>query len=249
MIRIISRLDIKSRNLIKGKQFEGLRKLGDPKSYAVNYYEEGIDEIFLIDNVASLYRKNFEINLLDDISKKILIPITAAGGIDDLEIAKSIFKYGADKIAINSNIINNLSLLEDLVNYFGSSNIIVSIEAKKNNKSWEIYSLGGREKSNISIENWIENISSKLPGEIYITSIDYDGMQNGFCINLFKKVNRLTNIPIIVGGGFGQISHIDELLENCQISAVTIGSALHNNSLKIMDLKEHVYKKGFKVRI
>ena len=147
MIRIISRLDIKSRNLIKGKQFEGLRKLGDPKSYAVNYYEEGIDEIFLIDNVASLYRKNFEINLLDDISKKILIPITAAGGIDDLEIAKSIFKYGADKIAINSNIINNLSLLEDLVNYFGSSNIIVSIEAKKNNKSWEIYSLGGREKS------------------------------------------------------------------------------------------------------
>ena len=249
MIRIIARLDIKSNYLIKGKQFEGLRKIGDPSSFAENYYNKEVDEIFLIDNVASLYGKTFQLELLNNISKKTFIPITAAGGIDNLTVAKKIFKNGADKIAINSCLIHNLSLLDEFVEYFGSSNIVASIEAKKKNDTWEIYSLGGREKSNIDINEWIKKLALKKPGELLITSIDNDGMHEGFDIDLIKRINNLTDIPLIVSGGFGEMKHIDELLENCSLSAITIGSAFHYNKISIFDIKEHLYKKGYQIRL
>ena len=171
-MRTIARIDIKNENVIKGINLEGLRKIGNPNRIIKDYYINGIDELLIIDSVASLYGRNNLFELIKNITNDIFVPITLGGGIRSLKDIEDALNSGADKVAINSKALESPNFLTEAVSNFGESTIIVNIEAKKiREKSWEPYKFCGREKTNLKIEDWIYTIQSKGCGEILLTSI------------------------------------------------------------------------------
>ncbi len=239
-MRIISRLDIKNEFVIKGINLEGLRKIGDPVILSEKYYKDKADELILYDTVASLYGRNNLFHLIREITKKIFIPVCLCGGIRNLEDIKNALDSGADKVGINTAIVNNPFFLKEASENFGSSNIIASIEAKKiNNNKWEVYTHNGRDKSGIMVNDWIKKIQEIGCGEILLTSIDADGTQLGFDMELLNYIKQAKiNVPIIISGGCGNFDHIKKIHKKLPDEAVAIASALHYKKLKITEIKE-----------
>ena len=237
-MRIIARLDINNEDVIKGINFEGLRKVGQPSILAHKYYDHGADEIIYMDCVASLYGRNSLEKLLTEAAKNIFIPIAVGGGIRTIDDASKLFSSGADKVAINSSAIENPRIFFDLVNRFGGQSIILSIEAKKiGKKKWAVFKNYGRDSTNIDVIDWIKKISSYGVGEILLTSIDYEGLENGLDLELYEEASKTTNIPIIASGGFGKLEHLKDLNNSANIDALAISSALHYNKCSIKDVK------------
>lgn len=247
-IRVISRLDIKGSNLIKGIQLEGLRVLGKPNVFAKKYYFDGIDEILYMDSVASLYGRNNLDHIVKETTKEIFVPITVGGGIRTLDDAYKMFKNGADKVAVNSAIIKNKNFLNELVNEYGSQSIVVSIEAKKKNNSWEVYFDNGREPTNINVFSWVEECQDRGAGEILITSVDNDGTKKGFDFNLYNTLPKI-NIPLIISGGFGGIHDLEIINKLDYVDAISIGTAFHYNLIKPQDITSHLYKEKLYSRL
>jgi cyclase len=248
-IRIISRLDIKAPNLIKGIQFEGLRVMGLPQEYAEKYYYEGADELLCIDTVASLYNRNNILNIVKDIADEIFIPLTVGGGLRCQLDVKNALRSGADKVAINTAAVKNPNLLSNISKDFGSQCVVLSIEAKKiNTNQWEVYTDNGRERTNIDVFNWIEEASEYGIGEVLITSVDKDGTQKGFDIELCQMVSNIVKVPIIVSGGMGSLEDFDNLVKYTDVDAVAIGSVLHYNKISITDIRTRARMIGLEVR-
>ncbi len=242
-MRIIPRLDIKNENVIKGINFEGLRVVGNPNKIAKKYYEDGADELIYSDCVASLYGRNSLIDLVKDAVNDIFIPITVAGGIRSETDADLLMKNGSDKLAINSGLFTNKDLGKSLVQKFGSQSIILSIEAKKISKnSWEAYKNFGRDKTGMDVSEWLNKMSNCNFGEILLTSIDADGISNGFDVELYESVCDKINIPIIACGGFGKLSHIEDLKRHSEIDAIAISKALHYEKITIKEIKNFIKK-------
>ena len=235
-MRIIARLDVKNNFVIKGINFEGLRKIGDPLKLAKKYYEEKIDEIMFIDAVASLYDRNNLFNIIDQSTKEIFCPITLGGGIRSLEDIDKALKSGADKVAINSHAIENPQFIKQAVENFGSSTILVNIEAKKINNDWEIYKFYGREKTGIKLLEWLHTVQEMDCGEIILTSIDKEGLQTGMDFELLDYINDKINRPLIFSGGFNNLDELKKIKKHPFIS-ISIASVLHYQTLKIQDIK------------
>lgn len=235
-MRIIARLDVKNNFVIKGINFEGLRKIGDPLKLAKKYYEEKIDEIMFIDAVASLYDRNNLFNIIDQSTKEIFCPITLGGGIRSLEDIDKALKSGADKVAINSHAIENPKFIKQAVENFGSSTILVNIEAKKINNDWEIYKFYGREKTGIKLLEWLDTVQEMDCGEIILTSIDKEGLQTGMDFELLDYINNKINRPLIFSGGFNNLDELKKIKKHPFIS-ISIASVLHYQTLKIQDIK------------
>ena len=178
-MRIIGRLDIKNDYVIKGINFEGLRKIGKPVEIALKYYEEGVDELLLMDSVATLYSRQNLFDIIKKITERIFIPVCVGGGIRSLKDIEMALNSGADKVAINSSIVKDISLLELAKKNFGASNIVVSMEVKRTKDNWEIYVSNGRDKTGIKLLEWINRVQEIGCGEILITSIDSDGTKKG----------------------------------------------------------------------
>tara|TARA_B100001027_G_scaffold215927_1_gene190971 strand:+ start:580 stop:1410 length:831 start_codon:yes stop_codon:yes gene_type:complete len=231
-LRIIPRLDIKGQNLVKGIHLEGFRALGNVNDYIEKYYLEEADEILLNDVVASLYNRNTLFNLIKKITKKIFIPLIAGGGIKSLKDIEFLLSSGADRVFLNSSIIQNPRLLSDAVKYFGSSTIIVSIEAIKSKRKYFCLTNSGREETNLEVNSWIKQVEDRGASEIFLTSVDMDGTGRGFDIKLISQINNLISIPIIISGGYGKTTDIKKILKYKKISAISIGSALHYSSIK-----------------
>ena len=231
-LRIIPRLDIKGQNLVKGIHLEGFRALGNVNDYIEKYYLEEADEILLNDVVASLYNRNTLFNLIKKITKKIFIPLIAGGGIKSLKDIEFLLSSGADSVFLNSSIIQNPRLLSDAVKYFGSSTIIVSIEAIKSKRKYFCLTNSGREETNLEVNSWIKQVEDRGASEIFLTSVDMDGTGRGFDIKLISQINNLISIPIIISGGYGKTTDIKKILKYKKISAISIGSALHYSSIK-----------------
>ena len=239
--RIIARLDIKGKKLIKGIRFEGLRVIGDAVDFAEKYYLNGIDEILYIDAVASLYGRNSLSEILSETSKKIFVPITAGGGIKSIEDAKSLISNGADKVAVNTGLVENISLANSLVKVFGSQCIVASIQAKRNpNLGWEVMKASGRERTGKRVIDWINDLQGQGVGEILITSVDMDGLSKGIDSDLIEVCSKVCKIPLLVGGGFGQEAEVDRVIINPKISGVSIGASFHKNKLSIKNLKNKI---------
>ena len=235
-MRIIARLDVKNNFVIKGINFEGLRKIGDPLKLAKKYYEEKIDEIMFIDAVASLYDRNNLFNIIDQSTKEIFCPITLGGGIRSLEDIDKALKSGADKVAINSHAIENPQFIKQAVENFGSSTILVNIEAKKINNVWEIYKFYGREKTGIKLLEWLDTVQEMDCGEIILTSIDKEGLQTGMDFELLDYINDKINRPLIFSGGFNNLDELKKIKKHPFIS-IAIASVLHYQTLKVQDIK------------
>lgn len=248
-IRVIARLDIKGPDVINTIQLEGLRKVGSPNELAKNYYNQGADELLIIDQVASLYQRDHLVDLIKIFTKEIFIPITVGGGIKSVDDARLLLRSGADKVAINTAAVSDQNLIEKLSKEFGKQCIVVSIPSKMvQNGEWEVYTNGGRDKTGLEVFKWAQKVVSLGAGELLITSIDKDGLRKGFDLNLLQKFNELDDTPIIVSGGLGKPSHISDLLDICNCEAIASADYLHMKRGNIQELKNEILKLKFNVR-
>ncbi len=248
-IRLIGRLDIKGPNLIKGIRFEGLRVLGDPENFAVNYYNQGIDELMYIDTVASLYGRNNLLEFVKKIGKKVFTPLTVGGGIRSLDDAKEFLNSGADKVALNTAAINNPKIINQIAKRFGSQSISIMIDAKKKKEnSWEAYTLQGREKTGKDVVQWVKEVIDQGAGEIILTSVDRDGTLKGFDENLISIVSDVSTVPLIAGGGFGKLNDLKKILKIKKNINFSIGTAIHKKFFSIKEIKNFIKKNGCEVR-
>jgi cyclase len=248
-LRLIGRLDIKGPNLIKSVQFEGLRVMGDPNKFAIEYYESGIDELIFIDMVATLYNRNTLNEIIKKAAQDIFVPITVGGGIRTIGDAREMFRSGADKIAINTAAVKEPKLISNLANEFGSQSVVVSIEAKrKASKKWEVFTNNGREPTGIDVVEWSEICVELGAGEILLTSVDNEGTKKGFDLELVNAVSSVVDTPIIASGGMGVPEHASKLIEKTQIGALAMGRILHYKDYDLRDIRNHLGECGFKVR-
>ena len=237
-IRIIPRLDIKGPNLVKGIHLEGLRVLGKPEAAARYYYEHGADELIYMDVVASLYGRNSLTEIIKKTSKEIFMPLTVGGGLRTLDDIRDVLRAGADKVSLNTAAINNPQLVAEASRRFGSSTILVSIEAiRKPDGSYEAYTDNGREKTGVDALAWAKRLVELGAGEIMVTSIDREGTGHGFDLELTLKVSEAVNIPVIACGGAGKIEHIYDAVHAGKADAVSIASILHYNYIKHCELE------------
>ncbi len=248
--RVISRLDIKGENLIKTIRLEGLRKVGKPDEAATKYYNNGIDEIIFMDIVASLYQRNNLHDILSLVANNIFVPITAGGGVKSIEDAQTLLRSGADKVAINTEAVKNPKIISKLAENIGSQAVVLSIEAKKiNDKDWIAYVDNGREKTNRSVLEWVQEAEKLGAGEILLTSVDREGTRSGFDIELVKNVSKAVSIPVIACGGMKDYESFFEVVKIGMANAVAMSDCLHFNRLEILNIKKEAKKAGIKVRI
>ena len=243
-VRIISRLDIKGSNVVKGLRLEGLRVVGKPAELAKLYYEDGADEILYIDIVASLYERNNLSNVVKEaISLGVYVPMTVGGGIRKLEDIQELLHAGADKVAINTAATKNPQLITEAARRFGSQCIVGSIEAKKIAPgSWEAYVDNGREKTGLDAVEWAKKLVELGAGELLITSVDRDGCELGYDLELIETISRLVSVPVIASGGAGNPQHVVQCALNTNCDAVAVGSILHYKKSSIPKIKDALDK-------
>jgi imidazole glycerol-phosphate synthase subunit HisF len=247
-VRIISRLDINNDFVIKGKYYEGLRKVGRPDIMAKKYYLDGADEIVFLDAVASLYDRNSLFEIIKKISKDVFIPITVGGGIRSIKDIRKILRSGADKIAINSHFHKNYSFVKNAVKVFGSSTIVGSITAMKHEEGWKAYIDNGKHLVYESLQDIIKRFEDDGVGELIINSKDKDGIMKGFDLELIEHVTRKVTVPIVVSSGAGQVNDIIDLIKKTNCDAVCIASILHYNKATIREIKSQLKKNNIIVR-
>ena len=248
-IRLISRLDIKAPYLVKGIQLEGLRKLGDPNKFALQYYNDCVDEIYYIDIVASLYDRNSLTDIISNTTNEVFVPITVGGGLRNLNDIEKVLRAGADKVSVNTAAIKNPEIINDIAKRFGSSCIALSIEAKKKeNNNWEAYYDNGREHSGLNVIEWAKEGQERGAGEVFITSVDRDGTRQGFDTNLAHALSDKINVPLIISGGFGKLKDISDLVSVSNLGGIVIGSATHYNELTFREIRDYCIREGLPVR-
>ena len=199
--RIIAKLDIKDKNLVKGVNFEGLRVVGRPHEFANYYYENGIDEIFYQDVIASLLGRNTLSKIIADSSRDIFVPITVGGGIKSLKDIEIVLKSGADRVSLNSGVLENLDLIKSSIKNFGSSNIIFAIEVMKIDGELKVVKFNGREKTPYKLIDWLKILVESGASEVFLSSINHDGTGKGIDFEILEAVKHFENLSIIYHGG------------------------------------------------
>ncbi len=248
-IRLISRLDIKGPNLIKGIHLEGLRVIGDPQEYATKYYNQGADELIYIDIVASLYGRSKLPEIVSRTVEEVFVPLTVGGGIRNIDDVTELLRAGADKVAINTAAVQNPQLINEVSRRFGSQCMVLSVEAKKQSEnSWEVYTDSGREKTGINVLDWVREGELQGAGEILLTSIDAEGTKKGFDINLIKLISHSVNIPVIASGGMGSSQHLEDAVKIGGADAIAMADILHYNRSSIPQIREEAYQANINVR-
>jgi cyclase len=233
--RIISRLDIKEKNLVKGVGMEGLRVLGKAYSFAEYYYNNGCDELYYQDVVASLYGRN---SLYDDISrtsKNIFIPLIVGGGIRNVNDIVKVLQAGADRVSINTAAVKNPNFITEAAEKFGSSTIIISIDAiKQKDNTFLVYTDNTRSRTSLELSEWAQIAESKGAGELIITLVDHEGRGKGLGtdIDYLSKISKKCRIPIIINGGLGNVNHIIQCIKKTDIRSFSIASIFHYNFIK-----------------
>jgi imidazole glycerol-phosphate synthase subunit HisF len=232
-VRIIPRLDIKGPNLVKGIHLEGLRVLGKPENYARYYYENGADELLYMDVVASLYGRNNLLDIVERTAKEINIPLTVGGGLRTIDDIRAVLRAGADKVSLNTAAINRPHLITEASKKFGSSTVLVSIEAiKKSDGSYEAFTDNGRQNTGVEVFTWATKAEELGAGEIMITSIDREGTGQGYDLELTRRIAESVQIPVIACGGAGKTEDVLDVISKGKADAVSMASILHYNYVK-----------------
>ena len=227
-VRIIPRLDIKGPNVVKGIHLEGLRVVGRPDAMARYYYEKGADELFFQDVVASLYERNSLDEIISKTAREIFIPLMVGGGLRTIEDISRALHAGADKVCLNTAAIKNPNIIKQASRAFGSSTIVVAIEAiREPNSKYLAYTDNGREHTGIDVFDWAKTIEDLGAGEIVVTSVDREGTGEGFAIDLLRPIAETASIPVIAHGGAGNANDLVKVIKQGQADAVTVASILH----------------------
>lgn len=227
-VRVIPRLDIKGPNLVKGVHLEGLRVLGKPEDFARYYYETGADELFYVDAVASLYGRNSLLDMVQRTARSTFIPLTVGGGLRSVEDIKDVLRAGADKVSINTAAIADPDLVRRSARAFGSSTIVVSIEAiRKPNGEYEAYVDYGRQPTGVDPFEWAVRAADLGAGELAVTSINNEGTGKGFDLELTRRIADAVPIPVIASGGAGSVEHVVEAVRDGHADAAGVATILH----------------------
>lgn len=225
--------------------------MGDSREAAINYFNSGVDEILYIDSVASLYGRNSLTEILKSTAKSIFIPITAGGGVRNIEDAARLLAAGADKIAVNTACIQNPKLINQLAKEFGSQCIVVSIQAraKPSSQEWECMTEAGRERSDVSVIDWIQKVQELGAGEILLTSVDQDGTCKGPDKKLINAAADVAEVPLIVGGGISTVEEIEDSFRKTIITGVSLAASLHHRKIEVKEIKSRLLSSDFNIRI
>jgi imidazole glycerol-phosphate synthase subunit HisF len=247
-VRIIAKLDIKPPYVVKPVHFEGLRKMGDPSELAKKYYEQGADEVVYIDIVSSLYQRNIIFDEIERTANELFIPFGVGGAVRSVDDFSKLFHIGADKVVINTYAVQeNPDIINNAAKIFGNQAVVVNIEAKKWGDYWECYTDCGRIQSGKNVLEWAKEVEDRGAGEILLQSVDSDGRNRGFDLELCKQVVDLVNIPVVVSSGAGSLEDIKKVIEYAKPSGVAIASLLHYDKNTIKDIKDYLRKNNIEV--
>jgi cyclase len=227
-VRVIPRLDIKGPNLVKGINLEGLRVLGKPENFARYYYEEGADELLYMDVVASLYQRNSLLDIVSRTAREIFIPLTVGGGLRSVDDIRTVLRAGADKVSMNTAVIQRPELIREAAQQFGSATIVVSIEAiLKPDGSYEAFADNGRESTGVDAFEWALKAAELGAGEILITSIGREGTGKGYDLELTRRIAESVDIPVVACGGAGRVEDVADVVTEGKADAVCLAALLH----------------------
>ena len=247
--RIIPCLDVKNGRVVKGLNFVDLKDAGDPVEQAKIYSDGGADEICFLDITASNENRDTIYEVVKQTSKKCFVPLTVGGGVRSVEDINKLLNCGADKVSINTAAVQNANVVIESSKKFGSQCIVVAIDAKKNGDKWDVYTHGGRNNSELDALEFAKKMEDSGAGELLVTSMDRDGTQIGYDIELMKKISSIVNIPLIASGGVGNLDHLAEGIKEGNASAVLAASIFHYGKHSVIEAKEYLNSKGIPVRI
>ena len=247
--RIIPCLDIDKGRVVKGKSFINLIDAGDPSELSKHYNTEGADELVFLDITASHEQRKAIIDVVEKVSSEVFIPLTVGGGIRNLDNISELLLAGADKVSINTSAIENPEFIKKSSSKFGSQCIVVAIDAKKNGEKWEVFTHGGRNNTRIDALEFAKKMEESGAGELLVTSMDRDGTQVGYDIDLMSKISSMVNIPTIASGGVGDLDHLVDGIKLGNASAVLAASIFHYGKYSVKEAKEYLDSKGIPVRI
>ena len=247
--RIIPCLDVKDGQTVKGVNFENLKYAGDPVELAKKYSLEGADELVFLDITATNEKRKTIVELVERVAKNVFITFTVGGGINSTEDIRAILNAGADKISLNSAAIKNPELISECVNYFGSQCIVVAIDAKKIDNEYFVHINAGKKNTGIKLKDWAKEVQRRGAGEILLTSMDFDGTQKGFDIDMNRLVSETVHIPVIASGGAGADSrHFRDVFERTNVDAALAASIFHFDTLPVKTLKKELEDYGILTR-
>ncbi len=264
--RIIPCLDVKDGKVVKGVQFVNLKIEGDPAKLAAIYEEQGADELVFLDITASYEKRGTMLDVVKRTADMVSIPFTVGGGIRNIVDIKNVLSSGADKVSINTAAVREPKLVKRAAENFGSECIVVAIDAKRvyvekaapdktvvNTAQgrcwWEVYVEGGKVPTGMDAMAWAKTVKELSAGELLPTSMDCDGMQNGYDIPLTKSISEATNLPVIASGGAGNLEHIYEALTAGKADAALVASIFHRSQYSVREVKEYLAEKGVPVRL
>ena len=246
--RIIPCLDVKNGRVVKGVNFVGLKDAGDPVEIAKRYNEEGADELTFLDITASHEGRGTIVDIVEKVAREVFIPLTVGGGIRTLDDIYRLLHVGCGKVSINSPAIANPHFIDEASKRFGSQCIVIAIDAKRTGDSWHVFINGGRIDTGLDAISWAKEVENRGAGEILLTSMDCDGVKNGYDIALTSQMSSMLGIPVIASGGAGTMEHIKDAFLNGADAALA-ASIFHFKEIDIMDLKRYLKNEGIAVRL
>lgn len=246
--RLIPCLDVKGSTVVKGTHFKNLKAVGDPVTLAKKYSESGADELTFLDIAATLEERKTFRQLVEKIAQAINIPFTVGGGISSLDDIRLLLQAGADKVSIGSAAVLQPEFIQQAADYFGSQCLVVSVDAKKQNNRWVVYIKGGSQATDIDVMTFCEDMERAGAGELLVNSLDRDGMNNGFDIELLRLITERVNIPVIASSGGGSPEDFVDVFEQTNVDAALGASIFHYQNLAPSKLKNYLARAGVEVR-
>lgn len=248
--RIIPCLDIKDGRTVKGVNFEQLRDAGDAVELATLYSEQGADELVLLDITATNEKRKTLADLVSRVAATINIPFTVGGGISSVADAAVLLQNGADKVSINTAAFKNPSLIEGLAKQYGSQFVVLAIDTKQEaDGEWYVYLNGGRMKTTVKTINWANQAVTAGAGEILLTSMNNDGTQNGFAMDIIRQLSQALPVPVIASGGAGSMEDFKAVFDQAEADAALAASIFHYKTVGIPALKQYLHQQNIRVRI
>ena len=247
--RIIPCLDVRNGRVVKGINFEGIKDVENPVELAKFYNKSGADELVFYDITASFEERKLFTNILKEVASQIFIPLTVGGGINNLDDFDRVLKSGADKVSVNSGAIKNPKLIEEAAKKYGDQCVVLSVDVKRVDGKFKVFSKGGRENTGIDAIEWFVMGQENGAGEVVVNSIDTDGVKTGFDFELLSILTKKLSIPIVASGGAGNMEHFNELFKLSGVDAGLAASIFHFKEVEIIELKKYLRKNNVKVRI
>jgi len=267
--RIIPCLDVDRGRVVKGISFVNIRDAGDPAELASRYNEEGADELVILDITASSDARDTMVSVVEDVSDRVFIPLTVGGGIRNIANVRKMLEAGADKVSLNTAALSEPSVIDEASSKFGTQCIVIAIDARRirgepslhsdpnykqkdvlidTNSRWEVFTHGGRKPTGIDAIRWAKKVSDLGAGEILLTSMDEDGHEDGYDLELIRMVSESVNVPVIASGGAGNLRHLQEAFDTGKADAVLAASIFHFGTYSIAEAKKYLASRGIPIR-